>query len=333
MSTHDNATLPSFSSRKDSKPSLREEITHHEVQHYTSYPNQWSKIRELIKEPAAEFLGTMFLCIFGLGVQCQVVLATNPAVSSSPKGDYLQICFGFATGISLGVWVSGGISGGHINPAVTIAFATLRDFPWRKVPIYILAQLLGGICGAGIVYANYFHAIDLFEGGRGVRTLGTAGLFGTFAADYLTNVSAFFDEFLGAAILLLVICAVTDKRNGPPPPGLVPLVLFITLMGIAAALGSQTGFAINPARDLGPRILTAMVGYGKQVFTYRNQYWIWCPVIAPILGALTGTFIYDLLFFTGNESVLNKPNSAARDAHLVAPSAERQPPPAGTLPV
>lgn len=72
--------------------------------------------------------------------------------------------------------------------------ATLRDFPWRKVPLYIVAQLLGGICGAGIVYANYIHAIDAFEGGRHVRTLATAGLFGTFSADYLTNVSAFFEE-------------------------------------------------------------------------------------------------------------------------------------------
>lgn len=122
----------------------------------------------------------------------------------------------FLSGIGLGAWISGSISGGHINPAVTIAMATLRDFPWRKVPLYILAQFLGGICGAGIVYANYIHAIDAFEGGRNVRTLATAGLFGTFAvgsvlskyaeksqsssilpqADYLTNISAFFEEVI-----------------------------------------------------------------------------------------------------------------------------------------
>ena len=88
-------------------------------------------------------------------------------------------------GLSLGAWISGSISGGHINPAVTIAMATLRDFPWRKVPLYIIAQLLGGICGAGIVYADYIHAIDAFEGGRDVRTLATAGLFGTYAVSTL----------------------------------------------------------------------------------------------------------------------------------------------------
>lgn len=93
-------------------------------------------------------------------------------------------------GTALGVWVSGGISGGHINPAVTIALATFRDFPWRKVPIYIFAQIMGGVCGAGCIYANYIHAIDLVEGGRHVRTLTTAGLFSTYAVSpFLSTVT------------------------------------------------------------------------------------------------------------------------------------------------
>lgn len=122
----------------------------------------------------------------------------------------------YSTGTALGVWVSGGISGGHINPAVTIAFAIWRDFPWRKVPAYIFAQVMGGLCGAGIIYANYIHAIDIVEGGRNIRTVpGTAGLFSTYAVrktlmklmytpdlltyysfqlPYMTSVSCFFDE-------------------------------------------------------------------------------------------------------------------------------------------
>lgn len=80
------------------------------------------------------------------------------------------------------MWFSGGVSGGHINPAVTIAMATFRDFPWRKVPAYIFAQVMGGLCGAGVIYANYVHAIDLYEGGRGIRTVpGTASLFSVYA--------------------------------------------------------------------------------------------------------------------------------------------------------
>ena len=97
--------------------------------------------------------------------------------------DALSVAFGFAVGLALGAWVTSGISPGHINPAVTIAMATFRrDFPWWKVPAYIFVQVMGGLCGAGIVYANYIHAIDLVEGGRHVRTVpGTASLFGTYA--------------------------------------------------------------------------------------------------------------------------------------------------------
>ncbi|KAH9889971.1 aquaporin [Cubamyces lactineus] len=300
------------------------------LEHYTRYPNRWSRIREYIREPAAEFFGVMILIIFGNGVDCQVVLSKNPKVAASPFGDYLSLNFGWAVGTALGVWVSGGVSGGHINPAVTLALATFRDFPWRKVPAYIFAQLMGGLCGAGIIYANYIHAIDLVEGGRHIRTVpGTASLFSTYALDYMTSVSCWFDEFLGTAVLLIVVCAITDARNGPPPPGLVPLVLFIMILGIGAALGMQTGYAINPARDLGPRLLTAMVGYGGDVFTFRSHYWLWCPVIAPIVGGLVGTFIYDLLFFTGGESLLNRPNAKARALHERAANAERQRPIAG----
>ncbi|OBZ68683.1 hypothetical protein A0H81_11172 [Grifola frondosa] len=166
--------------------------------HYTRYPNRWSRIREQLREPAAEFFGTMVLIIFGNGVDCQVVLSSHPSVAASPFGSYLSLSFGWAVGTALGVWISAGISGGHINPAVTIAFATFRDFPWRKVPIYVFAQLMGALCGAGIVYANYIHAIDLVEGGRAIRTVpGTAGLFSTYALPYMTSVSCFFDEFVG----------------------------------------------------------------------------------------------------------------------------------------
>ncbi|KAF9557543.1 putative aquaporin 4 [Agrocybe pediades] len=271
------------------------------------YPNRWARYREYIREPFAEFLGVMVLIMFGNGVDCQVVLGGNTAVSAAERGSYLSINVGWAVGTAMGVWVSGGISGGHINPAVTIALATFRGFPWKKVPIYIVAQVLGGICGAAVVYANYFHALDLFEG-HNVRTLKTASLFATYAIDYMTNVSAFFSEFLGTTILLIVVLAMNDKKNSPPPAGLGPLILFLLILGIGTSLGMETGYAINPARDLGPRILTAMVGYGKDVFTFRNHYWLWCPIMAPICGALFGTLVYDTMLYTGEDSILNKPS-------------------------
>ncbi|KAF9496527.1 aquaporin [Pleurotus eryngii] len=259
----------------------------------------------MIREPAAEFIGTAILVVFGNGVNCQVVLSGVSGVASSAKGDYLSINLGWAIGTALGVWVSGGISGGHINPAVTIALATWRDFPWRKVPAYVFAQVMGGLAGAALVYANYYHAINIFEGGSGVRTLNTAGLFSTYALDYLSNVSCFFSEVLATAVLLIVVLAIGDKRNCPPPAGLAPLVLFLLILGIGTSLGMQTGYALNPARDLGPRILTAMAGYGKTVFTFRHQYWLWCPIMGPIVGAQLGTIFYDLFIFQGKESLIN----------------------------
>ncbi|KIJ17815.1 hypothetical protein PAXINDRAFT_161922 [Paxillus involutus ATCC 200175] len=272
-----------------------------DCEHCARYPNRWSKIREYIREPAAEFLGTMILVIFGCGGDCQVVLSSNPA-------EFLSLNLGWAIGVAMGVWSCAGISGGHINPAVTLALASVRNFPWKKVPYYILAQLLGGICGAAIVYGNYYNAINVYEGGSGIRTIsGTGNLFATYAADYMTSVACFFSEFLGSAMLIIAILSVTDKRNGAPPPGLVPLALFFTILGIGLALGMETGYAINPARDLGPRILTAMVGYGKAVFDFRNQYWIWCPIIGPILGMQAGALVYDTLIYTGSNSIVNTP--------------------------
>jgi len=284
-----------------------EQVDYDDDEHLTLYPNWWSKYRMIIREAVAEFLGVAILIIFGNGVDCQVVLSMNPAVAAFPRGDWLALAFGWAVGVAVAVYVSGGISGGHINPAVTLALATFRGFPWKKVPIYMFAQLMGALVGSALIYANYIHAIDIVEGGRHIRTLKTAGLFSTYALDYMTNVSAFFDEFLTSAVLMVVVLAMGDSSNLPAPPGLSPLVLFMLILGIGVSLGMQTGYAINPARDLGPRIMTAMVGYGSQVFTFRNHFWIWCPIMAPFLGCLAGAAVYDVFLFTGKESIVNKP--------------------------
>ncbi|KAH0578455.1 hypothetical protein H2248_003603 [Termitomyces sp. 'cryptogamus'] len=273
--------------------------------------NSWWKYKQMLRGPLAEFAGVMVLIIFGNGVNCQVVLSSNSSVAASPKGDYLSISFGWAVGTAMGVWISAGISGGHINPAITLAFASWRGFPWKKVPAYIFAQVMGGLVGAALVYANYFHAIDIFEGGRGVRTLQTASLFSTYALDYMTNISCFFSEFLATAVLVILVLATIDAGNSPPPSGLFPLSLFLLILGIGAALGMETGYALNPARDLGPRLLTSMVGYGKAVYTFRNHYWIWCPILGPILGAQVGAMFYEAFLYNGRDGRFNQPRRAS----------------------
>ncbi|KAJ3529813.1 hypothetical protein NM688_g7800 [Phlebia brevispora] len=293
-------------------------------EYYTRYPNAWSRIREAIREPMAEFFGVFIMIAVGAGVDCQAVTSANKNVAATPKGDWMSISIGWACSVALGVWFSAGVSGGHLNPAITIALATFRGFPWRKVPGYIFAQLMGALCGAGVAYANYIHAIDIYEGGRHIRTVpGTASMFSTYALDYMTDVSAVFDEFLGTVTLLLVVCAVTDPRNGPLQPGMLPIAMFMTILVEGLGFGMQTGYALNPARDLGPRMLTAMVGYGKDVFTFRHQYWLWAAVITPIV---IGAFLYDLFFYTGLESPLNRPCAAALRAYQRAKEVQRHRP-------
>jgi len=257
-------------------------------------PPLLGRLREVLRAPIAEFLGASVFIILGLGSTCQTVLSANRDVSPTPGGTPLSPNFGWAIGLALGVRASVGISGGHINPAITIAFATWRRFSWKKVPIYILFQVLGNLVGAAIVYAQYIHAIDIVEGGRNVRTRATAGIFAPYPSDYMTAVSSFFSEFLGTAILAFIIMASTDKHAAAASASQLPFVIFITLLGLGVALGLQTSGSFNPARDFGPRLFLKMVGYNENLYTYQAQYWLWCGILAPILGALVSGGLYEI---------------------------------------
>ncbi|PPR07832.1 hypothetical protein CVT24_003109 [Panaeolus cyanescens] len=277
----------------------------------------WSRVRSVLREPLAEMIGVATFVIIGTGVDCSVVLSTNPSVVSSPRGDFLSINFGWAIGLALGAWISGGISGGHLNPAVTLALATWRGFPWRKVPQYLLAQVLGGLIGSALVYANYVQAIDIFEGGHHIRTRATASLFATYALDYLNTGTAFAVELFGACILTFMVLAMTDKKNNAIPHGLLPIGLFLMLLGLGCSLGMQTSYAFNPARDFGPRLMLTFAGYGKQLYTYRSQYWLWAPILAPIIGAQVAAATYDIFLneedpFASSPSFISKKGESLR---------------------
>lgn len=181
-------------------------------------------------------------------------------------------------GVCLGVYVCGG-SGGHLNPAITFVNCVYRGFPWWKFPIYLVAQVLGCLCGAAIIYGNYKSAIDLFEGGPNIRTVpgysdtATAGVFNTYPQPFLTKTGQVFSEIIASAVLVFVIFAMKDDNN-LGAGNLVPLMLFFLIFGIGATLGWETGYAINLARDFGPRLFTYMVGYGPEVWT-AGDYYFW----------------------------------------------------------
>ncbi|KAM0791772.1 hypothetical protein ACM66B_004035 [Microbotryomycetes sp. NB124-2] len=256
------------------------------------YSNAWYVGREKFQVYFAEFLGTLILVTFGEGTQAQVV------ASRRQPSDYLSIAFGWGVGFMFAVYVSSGISGGHINPAVTVSLAVFRKFPWRKVPGYVLAQLLGAFVAAGIVYGNYFGSFEQADTAK-VMVTGPAAL-------VPNTLSTFFSVFVGAALLMGSISAFTDTGNNPSSPGLTPLLLGFIMIGIASAFGYSTGFVLNPARDMGPRLFVYAVGEANSGLWLDNDaYGIWIPTVGSITGALFGNLLYDLLIYKGRDSPIN----------------------------
>jgi MIP family channel proteins len=248
----------------------------------------------MLREAAAEFLGTFVLIVFGVGVVAQTVL------SGGANGSYLGINLGWGLAVMLGVYTAAGVSGAHLNPAVTFAMAARRGFPWAKVPSFVVAQVLGAFVASAVVFLTYREAFTAFDGG--VRQvggdLGTAGVFATYPQPFLTIAGGFVDQIVGTALLLIGVLAITDQKNSAPPGWLAAPCVGALVVAIGVAFGFNAGYAINPARDFGPRLFTAVAGWGGGVFTAGGGWW-WVPVIAPCIGAIIGVVVYDLLITSG----------------------------------
>jgi len=247
-----------------------------------------NKSHTLAAELIAEFLGTFVLILFGTGVVAMVVLfpSTNPA--AIVHGGYTNLTLGWGLGVTMGIYVSGKISGGHLNPAVTLAMAVFRGFSWRKVVPYSLAQTAGAFCAAALVYRNYlpaFHQVD-------PQLERTAGVFTTFPAFPSWPQAGFLDQVIGTALLLLLVLAITDEFNAPPGANLAPAMIGLVVVAIGMSFGGMHGYPINPARDFGPRLFTALAGFKNNGLTDGAHVW-WIPVIAPLVGGLLGAAVYD----------------------------------------
>lgn len=249
-------------------------------------------IKYIFREYFAEFLGTLLLLLFGDGVVAQVTF--NKAAKGS---SFLSINLGWALGLMCAIFVSGPVSGAHLNPAVTIANAVLRKFPWRKVPGYIAAQLAGGFAGAALVFCMYWPAFNDFDGGvrQTVGEFATAGIFATYPYKNAPHYASFITEVINTAILLICILGISDPRH-KIPSYMGALCVGLVVGAIGLSIGMMTGYAMNPARDLGPRLFTLVAGWGVAPFV-ASGYYFWIPVIAPIFGAILGIFAYDLLIY------------------------------------
>lgn len=259
-------------------------------------------------ELLAEFLGTFVLIVLGCG-SVAVAVAGLPGSGRQAvafgSANWLIISWGWGLGVIFGVYVSGGISGGHINPAVTLAFAVRRGFPWKKVLPYWGAQLLGAFLGAAVVFSAYSWAINDFNKKAGIvrdQSLSTFSIFATFPAEYFGNSwwGPFLDQVIGTAILLVLICALIDSRNNAPLSNLAPFLVGLVVFAIGLSIGTNAGYAINPARDFGPRLWTYFLGWGDIALPGSFQWfsgYFWIPIVGPLVGGLIGIVVYD--FFIG----------------------------------
>ncbi|MFI2779260.1 MIP/aquaporin family protein [Streptomyces sp. ALB3] len=248
----------------------------------------------LLGELSAEFAGTMILILFGCGVVAQV--AAGGALTDPPGGlgDHDSIAWAWGLGVTLGVYVAARLSGAHLNPAVTLSLAAFKGFPWSKVAPYALAQTAGAFVAALLVRWNYSEALAKADPGHTVKT---QTVFSTLPANGnpalpVHEWGAFRDQVIGTAILLLLIMAITDMLNTPPGANLAPFVIGLVVVAIGMAFGTNAGYAINPARDFGPRLASFITGYGG---AWRDQYgnlYFWVPILGPLIGGLLGAGLY-----------------------------------------
>jgi len=248
-------------------------------------------LRGTAREAAAEFLGTFVLIVFGTAVVAQVVL------SGQSHGGYLSINIAWGLAVTMGVYVAGGVTGAHLNPAVTLAVAVHRGFPWSKVLPYVVAQTAGAFTGALVTFVTYRAAFGHFDGGTRQVTgpHGTAGIFATYPQDFLVAFpDGVIDQVVGTALLIAVIFALTDQKNLAPEGRIVPIHFGLLVVLIGMTFGFNAGYAINPARDFGPRLFTFVAGWGNEVFTAGHHWW-WVPIVGPLVGGVLGGAIYDLV--------------------------------------
>ncbi|WP_214417213.1 MIP/aquaporin family protein [Sphaerisporangium fuscum] len=245
------------------------------------------KARGMIGELAAEFAGTLVLILFGVGVVAQVV--------AGGIGDHDSIAWAWGLGVTLGVYVAGRISGAHLNPAVTVALAVFKGFEWRKVLPYTLAQTAGAFVAALLVRWNYGEVLQKADPGLTIKTQGVFSTLPGNGALPVTEWGAFRDQVIGTAILLFLILAITDLRNSAPAANLAPFVVGLLVVAIGMAWGTDAGYAINPARDFGPRLASFLTGYET---AFKDQYgnlYFWVPIVGPVVGGLIGAGLYQAL--------------------------------------
>lgn len=229
----------------------------------------------------AELIGTMFILLFGNGVNAMATLFN--------LGGYTNITFGWGLGVFLGILVSSRISGAHLNPAVTLALVLTKRTPINKLPLYVIAQMIGGFLGALLVYTFFYAKFMEID----PSLANTAGIFSTFPAIKTSFIPGFVAEIIATTILMFGILAIVDHFTNEKAGFLIPFAVSALIVGIGMSFGAMHGYAMNPARDFSPRLLTAILGFKNNGLTDGSIIWA-APVFGSLIGAPLGAWLYEL---------------------------------------
>ena len=250
-------------------------------------------MRKLTGELISEAVAMFIIIAFGDSVAAMYIL-----YDPSPyQNAYWGVCISWGMAVTLAIYATGSVSGTHANPAVTLALAIFRDFEWKKVVPYWLAQVVGGLAGAAIVYVLFGPVIDHFNAVQHLtrEAGGAAGVFFTHPGLAITPMHALLDQIILTALLLFGIFAITEQYNEMAPmanSGAVMIGLLVAIIG--SSMGYLEAWALNPARDFGPRLFAYLAGWNTAAFPSPGNYW-WVPIVGPLIGGVLGGGAYQCL--------------------------------------
>ncbi|KAI1267621.1 aquaporin-like protein [Xylariaceae sp. FL1019] len=261
------------------------------------YRNIWARIRAKHPEPLSEFLATFVAIFLGLAGTLSVNLSENQTYK---YGTYETTCWAWGFAWMFGIYLGGGVSGAHMNPAISFSLSVFRGFPWRQCLIYVIAQFLASLAAGALAFGIFQDTIYHIDPSMEQ----TATSFFSTPQTWVSMSSACFNQIVGSAIMMLAVFALGDDQNNPPGAGMHAFVLGLLVTTLKFTLGYNIGSALNPASDFGPRVIAYAVGY-RQPTVFNSLWWLYGPWLSTLAGSVIGCSIYDGFVFVGSESPIN----------------------------
>ena len=233
----------------------------------------------------------------GISATLTVNLSKN---QENQYGTYETSCWAWGFAFMFGIYIGGGVSGAHMSPAISISLSLFRGFPWRQCALYIVVQFAASMCAAGLAYAIYYDALHYVDP---AMETGWKSFF-SYPQEWVSDTTAFCSQVVAGAVMMIAVFALGDDQNNPPGVGMHAFILGMLQTTLKFSLGYNTGSALNPASDFGPRLVAWTVGY-RTPKAFSNTWWIYGPWGGAMVGSITGCLIYDLFIFVGSESPVN----------------------------